>query len=144
MATDIKAALYTYLSGKSGITAVFGTPPRIYAGTAPKSATFPYATYSLISNNHRHHMRGASGITAALVQFDVFDNDSVNNTAGFEALRLALDGSLLATWGAVTVRGVFNRGERQTFISPVDDSEVGVYATSCDYEIWYNEDVPTF
>lgn len=141
---DIKAALFDYLDGISGITTAFGTPPRIYPATAPKSATtFPYAVVNRITNEHQGDFSGASGLVMDTFQFDVFDNDSVGLEAAVEALRNALDNYNGGTWGSVTVVSVFQRNAIDNPLLPKDAQEIIRFRTLMTFDIWYREAEPT-
>ena len=142
----IDEALYTYLQTLSGVTGTFST--RIYPTFAPKSAAFPRATFSIVSNNHEREIKAAAGITRATIQIDVWDDDNAGAAAGAEVMRNALDGYryLTAKWGGasgVNVRRCSLVNEQASSEPPTDGSEIEVFRRRMDFEVWYQESIPT-
>ena len=142
----IDEALYTYLQTLSSVTGTFST--RIYPTFAPKSAAFPRATFTLVSNVHEREIKAAAGITQATIQIDVWDDDNAGAAAGAEVLRNALDGYRFLTtkWGGssgVDVRRVSLVNEQSSSEPPTDGTEVEVFRRRMDFEVWYKESIPT-
>ena len=139
---SLQSDLYTYLRGLTTITDQVAA--RIYPHNAPTSAAFPYITYARISSTHEHHMTAAAGLSSQVIQFDVFASTIAEAEAAADALRAAMDGFQGGTMGSTAVRHIELTNERDTFLPPADDSEVGVYNISVDFSIWAAESVPTF
>lgn len=89
MAADYQAALYTWLTAQSTITALVGT--RIYPLLAPATAVLPYVTYQRIAEQEEAHLGGLSGLSQAVYQFDVWGATAASAYAVYRALVSAMD-----------------------------------------------------
>lgn len=138
----VHTGIYTYLSSVTAVTTILGTPPRLYPQRAPTSAAAPYCIYQRSGAEHQHHQVLAAGLNNATIQFDCYADSSVEAQALSEALRGALDGMTLGTWGALEVKRVMLLNESDAFISFDDGSENGRFRVTMDFALWHAESVP--
>lgn len=142
MATNLKPAIYSHLSGKASITALVST--RIYPQQAPQGAALPYIVYNVIGGEQPQHMESAVGRAMALVQFDCWADTPLAAENVKEALRMVLDGMVAGTMGTVNVRSVMRDPGPDQAIPPSDGKSRGKARATDQYRIWYAIDVPTF
>ena len=88
---NIEQALYTLWSATSGITAVLGSPPRIYPNRAPQNVARPYAVYTIIADNAIGHTGGPSARTHRLMQIDIYATSSIGARNVEEAFRAVMN-----------------------------------------------------
>jgi hypothetical protein len=88
---NIEQALFTLWSGTSGITAVLGSPPRVYPNRAPQNVARPYAVYTFISDNAIGHTGGPSARTHRLMQLDIYATSSIGARNVEEAFRALMN-----------------------------------------------------
>ncbi len=145
-AETFKNLLYNYLSTTVVITGQVGT--RIYPELAPTSAAFPYATYSIISDEHQSHLGAGSPLTKTTVQIDVWAPTYALADTAAEGFRKGLHGYQGETWGTgatkVEISSIRLVAQRDDHESPTDGSQKGIYRVSMDFTIWHDELVPTF
>ena len=138
----IETAMFSYLSNKASITALVNT--RIYATVPPSSVTYPFITYTVLSEDTEHDMGGAVGLTNVLLQIDAWAYIVSERQAISEALRNALDG-YKGQMGAelLDIRNCFMT-DRNTFEEPDKQGKnLPVHRSSLDFSIWHVESVPT-
>jgi hypothetical protein len=142
---DPEAALYTYLSGLTGTVAnpSTGVGARIYPGTAPQDSAYPRVTFHLITDKPDHYMSGASGISNATVQIDVWALDSLSRRAIGNLVKNAMDGLIGASMGGLRVGSVMLKDRRNTEEAPDNNSENAIFRMSMDFGVWRAEDIPT-
>ena len=138
---SIEAAIYTILAAATDVTDLTST--RIYDDAADQDPTLPYITAFKVDDVHVHHMGGASGITEARVQVDVYAASSVSRFNVFDAVRNALDG-YVGTSSSVVISKCFLLSDRGVYIAPYEGERFGIYRSIMDFEIAYFESVPTF
>ena len=143
---SLRSDLFAYWKTKSSITDEFGTSDnmRVYPGMAPSSATFPYATWEIISDTPFHHLEAATRITDATMQIDVWADTALAAFDGADGFRTAMDGYNEGTMTSVDVRWIALLDRRDELIPPDDNSENAIYRVSSDYQIFYVTSVPTF
>lgn len=87
MALD--TALYSRLSGNTGVAALVGT--RIYPNVATEGSAFPLIVYAIVSAVPSHLLDGTDdGLDDVLVQFDCVAEDYDSAMALTRALRAAM------------------------------------------------------
>lgn len=123
---------------------------RIYPNVAPQKTAadaLDYIVYSVASEDHEHHMKGASGLVFTRVQLDIVAATYLRAKAIANAVRLTLDG----------YRGPITVGDDQVFVQhcflilvvdnfdpPVDASQRGRHRVIQDYRVGYEEQIPAF
>jgi hypothetical protein len=133
---SLKAALYQYLSGVSGLSALVDN--RIYPDVAPETAGLPYIVHRIISADHVRHMIAASGFVGRRVQFDVYGTTALSVDNVFDELSAALEafrGEMGSDDLDILSSGI--ESERDDFIPPQDGSQVGKHRRSVDFNIWH-------
>ena len=141
---SVESALYSYLTGVTGVTDVIGT--RLYSDLANASGiTRPFVSYFVVSENPSRHFGGPAGLKFARIQMDVWASSGPSRRAVAEALRLALDG-FSGTMGAelLVVRRCALDMVRNTYVDPEDGTETPTYRATIEVEITHQESVPTF
>lgn len=150
--TDVR----TYLLTKAGVTTYVGSgsSARVYAMRAPqpsptlRDASFPRITYTLISNNHIRGMAGSLGHADARMQISCFalryldDGTTKGAKSLSNAVRIVMDGAN-TTMGSTRVRRCFLETEVDFYEPPEHADDVGVYHVAMDFQLAYQETVPT-
>lgn len=134
----IKTAIYSYLISQPAIISAVSS--RVYPGTVPTSADFPYIAYYIISSESVHHQRSASAISRTRIQFDCMGSTSLDAEEVSEALRFSLDG-YRGLMSGLDINVATKDGDYDDFVSPTDKSQVGVHRRVCDYLIWHYQSV---
>ena len=135
----IDEAVYTYLSGYAGLTALVGK--RIYPDIAPQQAIYPCLTYQMLSEEEVNTFTQPNSTMIGVVfSFSVWGSTRASSKAASEQLRLAFKNYSGVTGGVggVTVSGVEKLGS----ISDIDidsDGKIIAYKTIMDFKIWYQE-----
>lgn len=148
---DLEAALYSYLTGLSGLTnASTGVSTRIYAGLAPQEDAYPRITFTVPTDQPNHYMAGASGLTEATVQIDVWALSSLSRRSITNLVRNGMDGLIGGTMGTapynLSVDSVLLKSKRATEETKVGEenaSENAIFRMSMDFSIYYREAIPT-
>jgi len=138
----IETAFFSYVTSKAEITNLVST--RVFASVAPSSPTYPYITFTVISNQPEHYMGGSSGLTSVRLQVDAWARLVSEQQDISEALRNVLDGygGLMGTEN-LDVRMCFMEN-RNTFEEPDKQGKnLPVHRASIDYLIWHKESLPT-
>lgn len=133
---SLKTALYSYLSGQSGLTNLVGT--RIYPDIAPANASLPYVIHQYVSADHVRHMGGTSDFASRRVQFDVYGATAVSVDNVFAQLRTALEakrGTIGSENLVVLSSGI--ESERDDYVDPIDGSQTGKHRRTIDFIIWH-------
>lgn len=149
---DLEAALYSYLSGLTSTVAspTAGVGDRIYSGVAKYDDPYPRLTFTVPTDQPNHHMTGASGLTEATVQIDVWALTSVSRRAIAKLVKNAMDGIIGGTMGTapynLSVDSVLlksNRATEEKEIGTENASENAIHRMSMDFTIYYREAIPT-
>ena len=144
--STIHAGFYEHLSSQMGIARYVGT--RINKAGSPAAATYPRITYQRISSQHEQHYTAASGLAMATFQINVFDTDGTRCDEVAEAVRNAMQGLTHNTkWGPhgeFRTCGVFLKGQQDLSVPPSSNSEQLKYHVAMDFDVHYQESVPTF
>lgn len=140
---SLKKALYTYLTAQVGITNLVST--RLYPSVAPESAAKPYAVFSEVTSDHKHHLTASAGLVIRRIQIDLYGTTALGLDALKEAFRAELDGfrGVMGT-DSLDVRHVMLSNEIDGFNNPIDGDQTGIHTTILEYEICHSESVPTF
>jgi len=85
------AQLYTWLSAEAAVTALIGSPPRIYPGVAPDGSSGSWATYTGISGLPINHFGGFAGVDFVRVQIDCYADTKAAADALADTIATALD-----------------------------------------------------
>ena len=111
---QLEQALYAYLTGHAGLSALVGT--RVYPEYLPDAPTYPAVVYQRVSGlaSYTHDSAvGAGDFDRARIQFDCW----ADTYAGVKAVRAQLIAALSAYRGTmggvggVTIGGVFKANE---------------------------------
>lgn len=137
----IERAISTYLMGKSTVIALVGTG--VYPFPAPASASYPFITFQLITEEHSHSMSGAVGLTNPVMQIDIWSESFSDQMLVSEAVRNALDG-FRGDMGSdnLNIRNCFLQN-RASFTESESEGRAPVHRSSMDFSIWHVETVPT-
>jgi hypothetical protein len=128
---SIEAAIYTKLSGSTGLTDLTST--RIYPVTKGKATdTLPYVVFQKISDVHLYHMGGEVTIRRPVYQFSCWDSTPHGAEAVARQVAAAINQQQNAAWGSVTVQACFIQNELQDF-----NDETGRHRAIVDAEICY-------
>ena len=121
----LSAAIYAKISGSFFSTAIGG---RFYKGRAPENATYPYAVFSLVSDDPGR-VWGAD-VQDSLWQFDLYSSTSSSSEVEdlYIALKALYDDCTLTVTGAT-----FGKMERQHAELIVED----ITQTSGEAQIWH-------
>ena len=136
----LKAALYSYLSGHAGLTALIGE--RLYPSTAPPGAPLPRITFQRISEASERHQTAAAGLAISRVQFDCWGRSTVEVEDVAEQLRQALE-TYRGDMGGLTVRYAMIESTIDQYEPPEDAGERGIHRVTSDYAIWHEQTIPT-
>jgi len=134
---SIEAALYSYLSGVSAVTALVST--RIYPGQAPEATAKPYIVHHRISGRRFPSVTGPSGMVRARIQIDIVAATRASALAVFEVLRNNLDGWRQATMVSEYVLSINLDDERSDIVAPTDGADPGTHRMTTDWIVLYGE-----
>lgn len=123
----LEDALYSYLSGYAGLTAL--VDKRIYPFLAPQGVSAPYCVYSKIGNQRQYSHDGYSTLQRPRVQISCFAATYVTAHAIAEQIVAAME-----AWPDTNadVQVVFEENE-------IDDYEpdTKLHHAAVDFFIWY-------
>lgn len=144
----IEAGLVTYLNARAGLMAIVGT--RIYPQLVPQAAqgsdNYPAVTYQVIDEPNEHYLGGVSQLAHPRVQITAWARTFLAALSIRDALVDALDG-FAGTMGTFSVSPCLKIDEGDM---PEDsDASPGlqtarVWGRRIDFEIWFNEPVPSY
>lgn len=138
----VEDALYYYLSNKAAVTSLVST--RIYPLKAPQGASYPRITYQEVFGEH---VRSLEGSTAAhgykRIRISSWGQTYTSAKALAEVLRLALDG-YRGTWNTTVIHGCLLISEvGDIYHPPQEGSDIGVYQVPFDFDVRFQESIPT-
>ena len=130
----LEQALYSYLSGVAGLTALVST--RIYPLMMPQDVTLPAVTYQRISGPRVHTMGTDPGLESPRFQLSSWASSYSSVKAVAEQVRLALQdyAGTMGGAGGVVVQRAFLEGD-QDFYEP----DTLIYQVASDFIIWAEE-----
>lgn len=136
----IETDLYTYLTGKSGITDEVST--RIYPSRVPQGESMPAIVYSIVTSDSGRDQTGVNGLVRTIMQLDCYGDTYADARNAHEAVRTNFDG-YRGTMGSTVVRRVTRLNDISRFTKPEHAGDKGRYRLSSDYAIWHVESVPS-
>ena len=126
---SVETALYSLLSGDSGITSLVGL--RIYPGIAPQTARAPFIVFRLVSNSPIHVMGGDAILYKP--RFSIFihaaEYDEVKTIR--DAVQTAMRDTS-GTYDTIVIQHIYYEDENDGY-----DPTVDRYYTVLDYIIWH-------
>ncbi len=135
---EINTALFTYLSGYAGLTALVGK--RIYPDSLPQSSKYPAISYQQVSETEVDTFNQPATIIGPIYQFNCWADTRAEAKAVAKQLRLAFKNlvGVIGGGGGVTIAGVEKINQLDN-IEKDADGQVITYNTIADYQIWYQE-----
>jgi len=131
------AAVYTMLSGASGVTDLVST--RIWVGPAPQVSSMPYISIYDIAGEHINDLVGGGNLRKGRVQIDCYGTTKASANAVAVAARAATNG-ITGTYNSMTISGTWIESDNSEFISPASGTETGIHRVSFDLGIWSRPD----
>lgn len=139
---SFESELYSYLTGQSALTDEVST--RIYPSMAPQNAVLPLIVYIKVTDEAEGHSTGASGMSLALYQFDIWAATNVSRITVSAALRGELDGFRGTLASSEWIHRCHMVNESDTAQLTQEGTEDQDFRTTQEYEIHYKRAVPTF
>lgn len=132
----MKSGLIALLTGESSVSAICGD--RVYVNRAPEKAALPNVIITQISAEHNTTLDGLSN-NLRFVDFDIDcrAERSVTAESLAHAIRTFID-DYSGTAGEESIGAVIINDESDSYDSPVDGSDVGVYLVTLDVTVQYN------
>jgi len=87
---DLETSIITWLTTSTNVNKF--TSGQIYPDVAPQGTPLPRVTFIDISDDPDHHMQGASGLSQALIQIDVWAGSSVDRRTLANYIKNRMDG----------------------------------------------------
>jgi hypothetical protein len=138
----IESAIFSYLTSKVEITTLVST--RVYATVPPSAPTYPFITFTKITDQPNRDQDGSIGLAEVRLQLDAWAFIVQEQQNISEALRNVLDGfrGLMGT-ELLDVRRCYLE-TRNTFQEPDKQGKnLPVHRASLDFIIWHVETLPT-
>lgn len=129
----LEQALYSYLSGYAGLTALVGT--RIYPVTMPQGVTYPAVTYRKVSGLAEYVLgQHVPELYNPRYQFDAWGTSYSSVKSVAEQIKAALGGYSGLMGGASGVRVIGS-----WIVNEIDlyESDTGVYHTAVDVRFYH-------
>ena len=144
----IEQALQVYLKADADVAALVST--RVYPALAPQDAALPYITYERVSTQRLMTHDGQNGLIGPRIQIDCWASTYGGAKTLADKVRLCMNGHKNA-YGETTgtapndyvIQGIVQLGELDLPELPQTAGEKPVYRVSMDFEVWYEETVPT-
>jgi hypothetical protein len=140
----IEDGLISFLKASPEVSALVGD--RVYGPQAPQSVTFPYLTLLRISGPRWRVLRGTDGVAHPRIQITCWGQTYTQVKTLAEEVRKADGGqgglrleALKGVMGGQVVQATCLEDERDHDSPPLHEGETGVYATSLDLVIWFEE-----
>lgn len=136
---ELNDALYSYLSGYSGLTALVSN--RIYPDKLPDKCTLPAVTYQLVSEEETETFRQPTvDLLAAVYSITVWASTRAAANSVGKQLRKAFKNysGVMGGAGGVSVSAV-RKVSRFTDVDMTREGAVVAYKDVQDFEIWYSE-----
>mgnify|MGYP003627568974 CR=1 FL=1 len=138
---DIGVGIRTYLLTKTAVTDIIGT--RIYPTVLPQNATLPAIVFDIFGGTPDDVLTGSSGSFRAVVDLECISTNHITSNDLAEQVRLVTQGYFGAMGDEqVNASRLFSRSE--TYVQPIDGSDVGRHVVSITFEITHNQTIPTF
>ncbi len=148
---DIIDGVYNYLASKTLLTALIGSPPKLYPQLGPQAGTIsrrPYVIFTCPDIDRIIHLRGASAIGDFYFSFEIYSDDVADRQSIGEALRNILHtrGNVLLTdTNSNTARLDWSELKRDYtgLKSPPDGSENAIMCRTMNFQMMIVEVKPT-
>ena len=133
----IEEALYTYLKGYEGLSALTGD--RIYPLLMPQNSTYPGIVYQKISGFHQKSHQGSSGLARTRIQFTCWAKTYAESKNVAEQLRLALEGyrGMMGGESGVNVHAGLLQNDLDHY-----EPEADAFNVVVDFFFWHKEEKP--
>ena len=116
---------------------------RIYAGRVPEGGRYPCIVQQILNTEPAYCTLNESGTSDSIVTLDVYGNSQVEVDTISNSVRNRLSG-YEDFYGIDKVRLDARMISSQNLINrPVDGSSNWIYQNSMDYQIYYNNPIPT-
>lgn len=139
--SDIGVGIRTYLLTKTAVTDIVGT--RIYPTVLPQNATLPAIVFDVFGGTPDDVLTGSSGSFRAVVDIECISTNHITSNDLAEQVRLVTQGYFGAMGDEqVNASRLFSRSE--TYVQPIDGSDVGRHVVSITFEMTHNQTIPTF
>lgn len=136
---EINDALYSYLSGYAGLTALVSN--RIYPDILPQNPSYPAITYHDVSEDEIDTFtQPTTTLMMPVYQFNCWGDTRSSSKAVAKQLRLAFKNyhGVMGGVGGVTISAIRIINRMSDF--EIDgDGKIIAYRTLCDFEISYQE-----
>ena len=137
---SFKTGLYSFLTGKAGITGVVGS--RIYDTIAPQDATKPFIIFSIVTSEKSNYLSGQAEDAFIILELVVVADTGKTCETITEALRNELSG-FTGSMGSINVTSCFFESDSDEYVRPVDGQDFGIFSRVVQYNIWFTESLPT-
>lgn len=138
---DIETSVLTWLTTSTNVNKF--TSGQIYPDVAPQGTRLPWVTFTDVTDDPDHHMQGASGLSLALIQIDVWAASSVDRRTLANYIKNRMDGVISATIAGLSVDSIMLQRRKNSYESPPDGSESGVFRQMMEFTFKYREPLPT-
>lgn len=132
----MRSGLVALLSGEATISAVVGT--RVFVTKAPQGELRPHIIVTQLNSEEYKSLDGTGSLRKVTFDIDCKAERSVTAASLAKIVRRFID-DYSGTAGSETIGAVLVNGESDTWESPVDGSDVGVYGVTIDLDIQYVE-----
>lgn len=126
---SIGEALVAAVTADGAVAALIGT--RFFPVGARQGASYPYATWQVISTQGAAHLDGPSNLDWPRVQINAWADTAMAALALAEAVRAAIDGI------PSTAAGLSFVATLQDQRGPAPDEETRKFGVSQDYFLWH-------
>lgn len=136
----IEEALFRYLSGVAGVTALLGssTACRLYESEADADPALPYVVLEEQSDERPHALASASPTAKrVMVTFAQYGESPQSADAVHDAIYAALITFAGTMGGGPTVQGVQFTGKRPSVV-PDFFTDRKLFVVETDYDLWVN------
>jgi len=134
----MSTALVAYKRLTTATTNTIHVGTRVYEGTAPDRATYPFQVYQVIGAEREHAMGSDPGHVHGRIQVDNYDT-----TASGVDLVAAGSRAALSRWSGmatgIVVDGIYLDDERGIYEPSQDDGRKRIWRVSQDYTIHHRE-----
>jgi hypothetical protein len=133
----LEAGLSQLVAAAAGVQALIGSPARLYPVLVPENATFPCATYQVISTVPGYTHSGANPIEKRRVQFDTWSGGASNaNYADVKNLQAAIRAVLEGFQGTLP-DGTLVAGIFVAHAADLYEQDARAYRTTTDYMVHF-------
>lgn len=138
MALAIEEGLRAYLLADATVSGLIGT--RFTPLAEAQRQARPYAVYQRISTEIIRSLKANSGLRWARVQVDCYGDTYASAKAVAHAISERIDSDITpGTFGTYCVPSCRILDEWDGYEEPERDGERGIYRTSLDVKVWFEE-----